>query len=167
MRFFSPRIPFRNWCKKKCQVTCNQGRINATARPESKHFPAFLSLLAQTESGNKKLAVQRTRRTRTPNPHWSPQMEQWQTLPRCFMKSGQITSNSKYAARCLPIRAHTTKCLSTGNTPGTTRGIRIWPSAVQAVIVLSHPSLGSLPQIPPVSHQGHCDLISSYLSSSA
>lgn len=28
-------------------------------------------------------------------------------------------------------------------------------------------SLASLPQIPPVSHQGHCDLILSYLSSSA
>lgn len=37
-----------------CQVTCNQGGINAPARPESKPFPAFLSLRAQMESRGKK-----------------------------------------------------------------------------------------------------------------
>lgn len=33
-----------------CQANCNQGRINAPARPLSKQFPVFLSLLAQMES---------------------------------------------------------------------------------------------------------------------
>lgn len=125
-----------------CQANCNQGRINAPARPPSKQFPVFLSLLAQMESCNKKLGVfspWTKGRMRTPNPNWTPRMEQWQLLTRCFVKSRQITSNSKYAAKCLPVRARTTKCLSNGNTPGTATGIRIWPSAVQAVSVLSHP----------------------------
>lgn len=40
-----------------CQVTCNQGGINAPARPESKQFPVFLSLPAQMESRDKKLGA--------------------------------------------------------------------------------------------------------------
>lgn len=152
------------------QANCNQGRINVPARPPSKQFPAFLSLLTQMESQNKKLGVFSLQRkgewghqTQTGRPGWNND----NCLQGVLWKVGRLRQiPNMQRSVCQSGHAQQSVCqmeMLLEPQQGSGFGHQQYKLSASSLI----PSLGSLPQIPPVSHQGHCDLISSYLSSSA
>lgn len=147
-----------------CQVTCNQGGINAPARPESKPFPAILSLQAQMESREKKMgAGEWGHQAKTGRLRWNND----NCLNRVSAKVGGLPRvPSLQRSVCQSGHRQQSVCqleILLEAQQGSGFGHQQYKLSVSPLIL----SLASLPQIPPVSHQGHCDLILSYLSSSA
>lgn len=147
-----------------CHVTCIQSWINVPARPESKPFPVFLSLRAQMERRDKKLgAGEWGHQTQTRRLRWNNDNR----LHSVSWKAGGLPYiPSVQWSVCQSGHTQQSVCqleILLEPQQGSGFGHQQYKLSASALIL----SLTSLPQIPPVSHQGHCDLILSYLSSSA